>query len=286
MSLMSDLSIGKSGLSMSQYSINTTAHNLANVDTPGYVRQQVILGTTQYLTVGQNAISKMQTGLGVNTEEVKQARSLFLDRAYRREIGRESFYQSQYEALDEIENVYGELQGVAFQNSMKDFWVALQELEKEPDSIVTRASLVETAVSFVERSENIYKQISEYQVNLNTQIQKKVDRINEIGDEIADLNKRICFYESDGVEHANDLRDRRNLLLDELSQYINVTWREEVDHQVTVIAEQTPFVTNNVVFHMSTMPQVELLKRQLAKEYGDDPDAQQEVRNPCQGLNL
>lgn len=273
MSLMSDLSIGKSGLSMSQYSINTTAHNLANVDTPGYVRQQVILGTTQYLTVGQNAISKMQTGLGVNTEEVKQARSLFLDRAYRREIGRESFYQSQYEALDEIENVYGELQGVAFQNSMKDFWVALQELEKEPDSIVTRASLVETAVSFVERSENIYKQISEYQVNLNTQIQKKVDRINEIGDEIADLNKRICFYESDGVEHANDLRDRRNLLLDELSQYINVTWREEVDHQVTVIAEQTPFVTNNVVFHMSTMPQVELLKRQLAKEYGDDPDA-------------
>ena len=77
MSLMSDLSIGKSGLSMSQYSINTTAHNLANVDTPGYVRQQVILGTTQYLTVGQNAISKMQTGLGVNTEEVKQARSLF-----------------------------------------------------------------------------------------------------------------------------------------------------------------------------------------------------------------
>lgn len=273
MSLMSDLSIGKSGLSMSQYSINTTAHNLANVDTPGYVRQQVILGTTQYLTVGQNAISKMQTGLGVNTEEVKQARSLFLDRAYRREIGRESFYQSQYEALDEIENVYGELQGVAFQNSMKDFWVALQELAKEPDSIVTRASLVETAVSFVERSENIYKQISEYQVNLNTQIQKKVDRINEIGDEIADLNKRICFYESDGVEHANDLRDRRNLLLDELSQYINVTWREEVDHQVTVIAEQTPFVTNNVVFHMSTMPQVELLKRQLAKEYGDDPDA-------------
>ena len=94
MGLMSNLWVGKSGLSMSQYSINTTAHNLANVDTPGFVRQQMILGTASYLTVGQNAISKMQTGLGVNAEEVKQVRDIFLDKAYRQEIGRESFYRT------------------------------------------------------------------------------------------------------------------------------------------------------------------------------------------------
>ena len=141
MGLMSNLWVGKSGLSMSQYSINTTAHNLANVDTPGFVRQQMILGTASYLTVGQNAISKMQTGLGVNAEEVKQVRDIFLDKAYRQEIGRESFYRTQYEAVEEMENVFGEVEGVAFQNSLKDFWVSLQELAKEPESIVTRASL-------------------------------------------------------------------------------------------------------------------------------------------------
>ena len=275
MSLMSDLSIGKSGLSMSQYAINTTAHNLANVDTAGYVRQHMILGTSQYTSIGENAISKMQLGFGVSPEEVKQVRDVFLDKAYRREIGRESFYKAQYEAVNELENVFGELQGVAFQNSMQDFWVSMQELAKEPDSIVTRASLVETAVSFIERAENIYKQISEYQLNLNTQIQKQVDRINEIGDEIGKLNMQICLYESNGVEHANDLRDQRNALLDELGEYVNVTYREGADHQLTVLAENVPFVTNTVVFHMSTMTQVDLLTNQLTQLYGGTLEAQE-----------
>lgn len=167
MGLMGDLYIGKSGLSMSQYAINTTSHNLANVDTKGYSRQQTIFGTTQYTTVGNNVISKMQTGLGVNTEEVKQSRNAFLDKAYRREIGRESFYSMQYETVSEMENIYGELEGVAFQNSIGELWEALQETAKEPDSIVTRASLVERAVAFTERAENIFKQISQYQVDLS-----------------------------------------------------------------------------------------------------------------------
>ncbi len=273
MGLISDLSIGKSGLSMSRYALNTTAHNLANVDTKGYVRQQTILGTTQYLTVGQNAISKMQTGLGVDTEEVKQVRDIFLDKAYRREIGRQSFYSTQYEAISEMEDVFGELQGVAFQDSMEDFWVSLQEVAKEPDSIVTRASLVQRAVTFVERAENIYKQVSEYQVNLNIKIQEQVDRINEIGDEIVALNQQISKYESNGVENANDLRDKRNMLLDELGEYINITYREGGDKQVSVMAEGVPFVTDRTVFHMSTMSQVEVMKRELTKLYGGDEEA-------------
>lgn len=273
MGLMTDLSVGKSGLTVSQYSINTTAHNLANVDTKGFVRQQIVNGTSQYNTVGQNHISKMQTGLGVSTLEVKQARDVFLDKAYRREIGRGEFYQSQYETVVEMEDVFGELQGVAFQDSMEKFWVSLQELAKEPDSIVTRAALVETAVSFVERAENIYKQISSYQLNLNSQIETKINRINEIGDEISKLNKQICLYESNGVEHANDLRDQRNNLLDELGQYVKITYREGLDHQVSVNAEDIPFVTDNVVFHMSSMTQVELLTKQLTLKYGGDEEA-------------
>ena len=261
MGLMSDLYIGKSGLSMSQYSINTTSHNLSNVDTKGYTRQQMILGTTQYVTVGNNVISKMQTGLGVNAEEVKQSRNVFLDKAYRREIGRESFYSSQFETVSEMENIYGELQGVAFQNSINDLWVALQEVAKEPDSIVTRASLVECAVSFTERAENIYKQIAQYQVDLNEDIEAKVDRINEIGEEITALNRQICKYEGAKIENANDLRDKRNALLDELGQYISISYREEDDGQICVMAEAVPFVIDHTMFPMSTMTQVVLLTR-------------------------
>ncbi len=284
MSLMSDLSIGKSGLSMSQYALNTTAHNLANVDTKGYVRQETILGTTQYITVGQNAISKMQTGLGVDTEEVRQVRDIFLDKAYRRELGRESFYNTQYQAISEMEDIFGELQGVAFQDSMEDLWVALQEVAKEPDSIVTRASLVQRAVTFIERAENIYNQVSEYQLDLNMQITQQVKRINEIGDEIASLNKQICKYESAGVENANDLRDKRNMLLDELGGYLNISYREGGDHQVSVMAEGVPFVTDTAVFHMSTMSQVEIMKRDLTRAYGGDAEARERAEEEAERI--
>lgn len=284
MGLMSDLYIGKSGLSMSQYSINTTSHNLSNVDTKGYTRQQMILGTTQYVTVGNNVISKMQTGLGVNAEEVKQSRNVFLDKAYRREIGRESFYSSQYETVSEMENIYGELQGVAFQNSINDFWVALQEVAKEPDSIVTRASLVECAVSFTERAENIYKQIAQYQVDLNEDIEAKVNRINEIGEEITALNRQICKYEGAKIENANDLRDKRNALLDELGQYISISYREEDDGQICVMAEAVPFVIDHTMFPMSTMTQVDLMTRDLTKKYGGDDDARERAKMEAERL--
>lgn len=284
MGLMGDLYVGKSGLSMSQYALNTTAHNLANVETKGYVRQQTILGTTQYLTVGQGAISKWQVGLGVDTEEIKQVRDVFLDKAYRREIGRQSFYSTQYEAISEMEDVFGELQGVAFQDSMENFWIALQEVAKEPDSIVTRASLVQCAVSFVERSENIYKQISEYQENLNVKIEEQVKRINEIGDEIVELNQQICKYEGNGVEHANDLRDKRNALLDELGEYISISYQEGVDKQVSVLAEGVPFVTEKAVFHMSTMNQVDVMKKELAKQYGGDEEALEKAKEEAERI--
>lgn len=250
MSSISSLYIGVSGLNVSQNALNTTAHNLANVDTKGYVRQQVIMQDFNYLTIGENAYSKLQKGLGAEIATVKQVRDFFLDQAYRREIGRQSFYEAQYEAVDEVEGLFGELEGVAFQNSLSDFWVSLQELAKEPESIVTRASLIQTSVTFIERATNISKQLNEYQLNLNTKILNEVDRINDIGTEIKDLNYKISLYEANGLEKANDLRDKRNVLLDELGQMVNITYRELPNTQVAVNVEGVPFVTEDVVTKM------------------------------------
>ncbi len=252
MSLMGSLYIGVSGLRASQYSLNTTGHNLANVDTEGYVRQQVLLGSSPFVNLGQTAYNTLQSGLGVDTQAVLQVRDTFLDKAYRREVGRQGFYDSQYETVDEIENQMGELQGVAFQNNLEDLWEALQELAKEPDSLVTRASLIETGVSFIERAENIHNQLKEYQLNLNSKIKSNVDRINEIGDRIDELNNKISGYEAAKQEHANDLRDERNSLLDELGQLIKISYRENPQGKVTVVAEGVPFVLEDMVLHMST----------------------------------
>jgi flagellar hook-associated protein 1 FlgK len=253
MSSLGGLYIGVSGLNVSQAALNITSHNLANVDTKGFVRQQAVLTDFNYITWGDSHISPMQQGLGADFATVKQVRDSFLDKAYRQEIGREAFYESQYTAVNEVEGLFGELEGVAFQNTMNEFWISLQELSKEPDSVVARASLIQTAVTLVERTENLATQLNNYQVNLNIQIKDQVNRINEIGETIKQLNFKIRQYESTGVEHANDLRDQRNSLLDELGEKVNITYKENVTGIVTVNVEGVPFVTEDTSFKMDVI---------------------------------
>jgi len=252
MSSLGGLYIGVSGLNVSQAALNTTSHNLANVDTKGFVRQQVILSDFQYIKLGESYMSSLQQGMGADFVAVKQVRDSFLDQAYRGEIGRQAFYEAQYQAVGEIEGLFGELEGVAFQDTLEDYWTSLQELAKEPDSVVARASLIQTAVTFTERAENIANQLKDYQINLNTQIVNQVNRINEIGDDLNGLNIKIRHYESGGVERANDLRDQRNLLLDELGKMTNITYKENPSGLVNVNVEGVPFVNEDSVFYMST----------------------------------
>lgn len=252
MSLMSSLYIGVSGLGVSQNSLNTTAHNLANVGTKGYVRQQVIQADSTYLNWGVTHLSTLQTGLGVDIATVRQVRDIFLDKAYRQEVGRQGFYEVQYEAVQEVESMFGELEGVAFQNSLNDLWTSLEELSKTPGQIEARASVVQNAESFLKRADIIQEQLKAYQLNLNTQITDKVNRVNEIAEQIQTLNKKISYYESNGVEHANDLRDERNNLLDELGQIIKITYKEKPNGIVTVNAEGVSLITEDNVSKMGT----------------------------------
>jgi flagellar hook-associated protein 1 FlgK len=254
MGSMSGLYIGTSGLNVSQAALNVTSHNLANVDTKGFVRQQVVLTDSNYIKLGDSYSSSMLKGLGADFASVKQVRDVFLDKSYRQEIGRESFYDAQYKAVEEIEGLFGELEGESFQNTMNEFWISLQELAKEPDSVVARASLIQTSVTFVERAENIYHQLNDYQVNLNTQIKDQVARINVIGDQIKALNLKIRQYESTGMENANDLRDERNNLLDELGTMARITYKENAVGIVNVSLEGVPFVTEDMTFKMDAIP--------------------------------
>ncbi|MDF2513649.1 MAG: hypothetical protein K0S04_3515, partial [Herbinix sp.] len=105
MSSMSSLYVGVSGLNVSQAALNVTSHNLANVDTTGYVRQQVVQTDFRYVNLGESYFSTMQQGLGANFAEVKQVRDIFLDKAYRQELGRQAFYDAQYDGVSEVESL-------------------------------------------------------------------------------------------------------------------------------------------------------------------------------------
>ncbi|MCR5584315.1 MAG: flagellar hook-associated protein FlgK, partial [Lachnospiraceae bacterium] len=254
MGLMSAMYTGVSGLTANQRGLTVAGHNLANVETEGYVRQQMETTDSFYRNIGSSNTGLMQTGHGTDVSTIKQVRDRFLDKTYREELGRQNFYRLQYESTNEVEDIFGETEGVAFQDSMEEVWVALQEMCKEPDSIVTRASFIQTAVSFVQRAEEIYKQIGDYQVSLNTQVQTYVDRINEIAKEIFDLNHQIQKIEASGFENANDLRDQRNALLDELSGIVKINYKEDAMGIVTVYVEDYAMVTEDLVYPLATKP--------------------------------
>ena len=241
MGLMTSFGVGVSGLNTAQHSLNATAHNLTNVDTKGYVRQQVVTVDKEYEKTA--TVRRMdQTGHGSIIDKVRQLRDRFLDGSYRRESGRQGFYQVQAEAVAEIENLFGELEGTTFQSSMEGLWKSVQELQKEPESVVARTSLVETANTFIERCQNIVTQLKGFRQDINLKIKNTVDRVNEIGTKIDELNNLIRKEEVGGYS-ANDYRDERNKLLDELGGYVKMDYKEVRDGTVLVTVEGTQFVT-------------------------------------------
>lgn len=252
MPLMGSLYIGTSGLQTSQNALNTTAHNMSNVNTAGYVRQQVLLADSSYntISVDMSTVSNKQTGLGVTYAATRQVRSYFLDQSYRKESGRSAFYDTSSEALSEIENLFGELDGVTFSESLDNLWKSVQELAKNPSDSVKQGLLVQRASEFISGAKSVYKGLTNYQTNLNNQVKKQVDKINDYGKKIQELNQKISKIEASGVENANDLRDARNQLLDELSTYASITYEENADNIVSVQIEGNDFIKPDVVYEM------------------------------------
>lgn len=247
MSLFGSLYIGSSGLQTSQNALNTTAHNMSNIDTVGYTRQQVQLGTRIYKTISTSgsAIAYQQTGLGVSYTQVKQIRDYFLDKSYRRESGRSAYYDTSASAIEEIENLFRELEGEAFAESIENLWSSVQELAKDPGNAVNQGVFVQRCSEFLSRAQAVYTGLCEYQDNLNYKIMQQVDTMNAYAKRISELNQEILKVEAGKIEKANDLKDERNLLIDELSAMGNIDCREDAEGNVLIKLEGKDFVKSD-----------------------------------------
>ena len=250
MGLFGSLYIGTSGLQTSQNALNTVAHNLSNVDTGGYTRQQVSQAARSYNTISVDAkiVSNKQTGLGVYYAQTRQVRDYFLDQTYRREVGRMSFYNVSYAAFNQVEDLFGEFTGESFSDHLANLKEAIDEIAKEPSSKVKQGLLIQRASQFLERAKTIYDDMCDYQDNINNQIKGNIERVNKISKRLSELNNNILKIECGGVEHANDLRDERNALLDELGSLIHIEYKEDFDGAVLVKAEGHQLVTRSGYF--------------------------------------
>ncbi|MCI5826925.1 MAG: flagellar hook-associated protein FlgK [Lachnospiraceae bacterium] len=249
---MEALYVGSSGLRSAQNAINTSANNLANVNTAGYVRQQVLFADKNYNTFGYAAVSTQKVGLGVGIGDIVHARDVFLDKTYRSEAGRQSYYSSYYNAIDEVQSLYQELEGTAFKDvlmgsgserdSNSSLWSAFEMLAEDPSDMTNQSLVIQRSNLLLTRANAIYSSLSTYQSQINIQISNDIDRVNELGKQIYDLNLQIQSIEGGGVETAYDLRDARDSALDELGALVNMSYTEDSTGIVTVKLEGQYFV--------------------------------------------
>ena len=241
--------IGASGIQSASNGLNTTANNLSNVNTTGYVREQVVYETRNFNTYDTKAsISDSRYGLGVEVGTIVHARDIFLDKAYRTESGRFSFYSATSEAVQEVYTYLQESDGERFEAAIADFYDSFAEFAKNPSDTVNQNLVLQKASLFLSRGAAVEKGFEDYQTIINQKINDDVDRINEIGKEIIDLNKRIQAIEASHVEQAMDLRDTRDLLIDELSSLCRISYREENTGILHVEIEGVEFI-NEVGFN-------------------------------------
>ena len=246
------LYVGASGLQNAQNAINTTANNLANVDTKGYVRQQVRYADKNYTILKDSRanVNMQQSGLGVSIGDVVHARDIFLDKTYRQETGRMSFFSARWETATYVEDLIQELNGQQFKQSVSDLWQAFQEVSTKPADSTNQNLVLQKADLLVSRTQKLYSDLQNYQSNINDQIKDDVDRVNTIGNRIYELNLQIQKVEAGGTETAMTLRDERDSLLDELGNYGRIEVTEDATGFAYVDMEGVRFVDENRCYNM------------------------------------
>ncbi|WP_069998880.1 flagellar hook-associated protein FlgK [Cellulosilyticum sp. I15G10I2] len=240
-------SIGRmvSGLSAAQKGLQVTGHNISNVNTQGYIRQQLLQHESSYLNIGSNG-RLMQVGLGVTPTEIRQIRSELADRRFRTENGILGFYQAQNASIQEIEAILDEPYGESISKMLGNLWAQAQKLNTNPDGVEERLSFIQAANVLVKKANHIADSFMTYQDNLNSEVIKSVDRINELIRGVYEHNEKIALSEING-DNANDYRDQRNLLLDELSGFMEIDYYEEADSRIVLKAEGRTVVDKQFV---------------------------------------
>ncbi len=217
----------KSGLSVAMQNLNITSHNIANANTEGYTRQRLITsaketGASTYLI---RPLSIENIGQGVEVLSAQQVRVDYLDTQYRKLNTGYSYYEYRTQALDYMEGMFNaELEdGEGLTGAIENFYGALKDFVSDTTSQDKRVVVQQTAEGLTESFNLIYSEMESLWEDQNNSIGLTADNINNIAKKIADLNQAITAYERGGYA-ANDLRDERNLLLDKLSGYVNITY--------------------------------------------------------------
>lgn len=216
------LTIASSGLRAANAALNTTGNNISNVQTAGYSRQEV-------QTEAANALRVFATygcaGAGVETLAIERVRDLFYDQKYWANETKLGEYDAKVYYCKMIEEYLKDDNKTGFKTLFNKMSDTLQEITKNASSTETKAQFLGAAKALTDYFNNMYGDLRDLQADVNDEIKIRADQINSIAQDLATVNKQINTIELTG-SIANELRDKRDLLLDELSTLVDVKTQE------------------------------------------------------------
>ena len=218
------LEIGRRGMHANQQAQATIGHNIDNMNTPGYSRQRVEFVPLEpiYLPALNRAETPGQIGQGVIVERIERIRDQLLDRRIVAQASAEGYWQTRNDHILEMEQLYLETGLNSVRSKMDNFWDAWQTLSQNASTNESRVAVLQRGKTLIDGIHNHYNGLTRLQTQVNDNIQITVARVNDLSRLIASLNGDIQKIKAQG-DNPNDLMDRRDLLVDELSSIIDVT---------------------------------------------------------------
>ena len=224
-SLLNNLEIGKRALDAQRLGITVTGHNLANLNTPNFARQQA------EFDVGTHGMPLA----GVDITEVRQIRDRLLDERVRRHTQNFTGADAQSNRLREMEALFSDLSGEGITDSMAAFWDAWQDLTTSPESEAARITAIGRGETLASQFRRLHSEVQQLHQDIDSEVRGKVNQINQILESVASLNRSISVIEADSGQNANEQRDTREAQLAELSKLINFRAVEGENGSVKVL---------------------------------------------------
>jgi len=222
--------IGKSALFTAQQAITVAGHNIANVNTPGYSRQEVTLAENR----PENG-SPGQIGTGVHAESIRRAFDSFVDAQLLASRERLGEFTASSNTLARLEPLFGDANNQGIGAGLNEFFGALQDVATNPSDLSARTVFLSKATALTGRLNQSAADLTAAQESIDRQVGQTITDANRLTNQIADLNAKIAGAESRG-QHANDLRDQRGVALAGLAELIEVSSIEDASGQLTVFA--------------------------------------------------
>ncbi len=241
-SLFYGLEIARTGLSVSQRAINVIGNNIANVDTVGYTRQKLETASIDS-SYGTRIFEASKGGGGVNVVLIEQIRSDYIDKQIREEYSALGECSTRADEMEFIETILNETSDTCIASSIADFFNSLSELSINPASEEIRTNVQQNALQMAETLNYCYNQLTELQNTYNEAMNITVDSINSLLTNISSYNEDIYSSELAG-QTANELRDQRNILLDELSKLVKIEYTEDSDKKLIITSQGVELVNH------------------------------------------